>query len=103
LTWTASTVGANCAVSSYTIYQGGASIGTSTTPSFAVTGLAAGTQYTFTVAATDSFGSSAQSSPLQVTTQTAGTPAGQYAITITGVGTDSTATTHATQITLTVN
>ena len=103
LSWTASTVGSNCSVSSYTIYQNGTSIGTSATPSVNVTGLSPSTQYSFTVSATDSAGTSAQSSPLQVTTPAVSTPAGNYTITITGTGTDPNAMTHSTQITLTVN
>ena len=101
LAWTASTVGANCSVSSYTIYQNGTSIGTSATPSFAVTGLTAGTTYSFTVAATDAAGASAQSSALSVTTSTSQTPAGNYTITITG--TDANNLSQSAQVTLAVN
>ena len=101
LNWTASTVGTYCSVSSYTIYQNGTQIGTSTTPSFNVTGLAASTAYSFTVSASDSVGASAQSSPLNVTTGSGGTPAGNYTITITG--TDANHLTHSTQVILTVN
>jgi chitinase len=55
LNWTASTVGTGCTVSSYTI-TGGPSTVTSSTTSSSITGLAASTAYTFTVKATDSFG-----------------------------------------------
>jgi len=71
LNWSAVTPPANCTVSSYTVYKGGTSIGTSSTTSFSVTGLTASTTYTFTVAATDSFGTSPQSSSISVTTSAA--------------------------------
>ena len=101
LTWTASIAGANCTVTSYTIYQNGTQIGTSSAPTFNVTGLTGSTTYNFTVSATDSAGASAQSSALGVTTGTAGTPAGSYTVTITG--TDANKLSHSTQVTLTVN
>jgi len=104
LTWTASTAGANCSVSGYTIFQNGTQIGTSPTPTFNVTGLTASTTYNFTVAATDSAGTSAQSSALSVTTASStggGTAPGTYAITITGTGAGSSS--HSAQFTLTVN
>lgn len=101
LAWTASTVGANCSVSSYTVYQNGTSIGTSTTPSFTVTGLTGGTTYSFTAAATDAAGTSAQSSALSVTTPASQTPSGSYTITITG--TDASSRSQSAQVTLTVN
>jgi Fibronectin type III domain/Beta-propeller repeat len=97
LNWTASTVVANCSVTGYTIYENGKSIGTSTTTTFNVTGLTPATMYSFTVAASDSAGFSAQSSAVPVTT------AGTYTITITGVGTDANATTESVSTTLTVN
>src|SRR6185437_13551044 len=56
---------------SYTIFKGGTSIGTSTSASFAVTGLTASTTYSFTVAATDSHGTGSQSTALSVTTSAA--------------------------------
>jgi hypothetical protein len=95
LSWTAATAGTDCTVTSYTIYQNGTQIGTSTTPSFNVTGLSPATQYSFTVSATDSVGASAQSSAWQVTTA-----GGSYTVTITGTGTDPNTTTHSTQVTL---
>lgn len=103
LNWTASTAGANCTVTGYTVDQNGRSIGTPTTTTLAVTGLTAATAYNFTVAATDSAGTSAQSTALAVTTLAAATPAGNYTITITGVGTDAAATTRTAQLVLTVN
>jgi Pro-kumamolisin, activation domain/Fibronectin type III domain len=84
LTWTASTVGANCTLSSYTIYENGTQLATSTGTTYNVTGLSPATQYNFTVAASDSAGASAQSSAASVTTLSNGTPSGTYTITITG-------------------
>jgi chitinase len=55
LSWTASTVGTGCSVSSYTI-TGGPSTVTSATTSATISGLAASTAYTFSVTATDSHG-----------------------------------------------
>ena len=67
LSWTASTD--NIAVTGYDIYQGGVLKGSSTTTSFAVTGLTASTTYSFTVRAKDSAGNvSATSSAVSVTT-----------------------------------
>lgn len=103
LNWAAAAVGANCAVTGYTVYANGKSIGTPTATTFNVTGLTAGTTYSFTVAASDSAGLSAQSSPVSVPTATSGTPAGTYTVTITGVGTDANATTQTVSIPLTVN
>lgn len=103
LKWTASSVGASCSVSGYTVYQNGKSIGTPTTNSFSVTGLTAATKYSFTVAASDAAGLSPQSAAISVTTLSGATPAGTYTITITGTGTDSNATTESISIPLTVN
>jgi len=71
LNWTAPPAPANCTITGYTLYKAGPTIGTSPTTSFAVTGLTAGTTYTFTVAATDSIGTGAQSSSVSVTTSSA--------------------------------
>src|SRR5580704_15939693 len=68
LNWSAVTPPANCTISSYTILQNGTSIGTATGTSFAVSGLAASTTYTFTVEATDAAGTSAASGAVNVTT-----------------------------------
>ena len=68
LNWNAVTPPANCTISSYTILQNGTSIGTATGTSFAVSGLAASTTYTFTVEATDAAGTSAASGAVNVTT-----------------------------------
>ena len=103
LMWTAPTsVGAgNCGSITYTIYQNGASIGTSTVSSFSVTGLSPSTTYMFTVAASDNAGMGPQSSPLSVTTGSGATPPGNYTVTITG--TDGNNLSNSTQVTLTVN
>ncbi len=70
LAWTAATD--NVGVTGYRVYQSGTQIGTSTTPSYNVTGLTAGTGYSFTVAAYDAAGNvSSQSGAASVTTQAA--------------------------------
>jgi hypothetical protein len=67
LTWTPSTD--NVRVSGYRIYRNGSLIGVSTTPSFASTGLAHSTSYTYTVVAYDPAGNtSAASAPASATT-----------------------------------
>ena len=67
LSWTASTD--NVGVASYEIFAGGVSKGTSTTTSFALTGLSPLTSYSMTVTAKDASGNvSAASSALNVTT-----------------------------------
>ena len=103
LNWTAAAVGANCSVTGYTVYENGKSIATPSATTFNVTGLTAGSTYSFTVAASDSAGISAQSSAISVTTASSGTPAGTYTVTISGVGTDANATTQTASTTLTVN
>jgi chitodextrinase len=73
LSWTASTD--NVGVTGYDVFRGSDKIGESTTTSFAVTGLTAGTGYTFTVRAKDAAGTtSAPSSAAFVTTLTAPAP-----------------------------
>jgi len=105
LTWTASTAPANCSLTGYTVYQNGTAIATTTSATYNVTGLTAGTQYSFTVAANDSFGVSPQSSSVSVkTTGAAGTPAGTYTISITGKDANGvTQTGAAATVTVTVN
>jgi chitodextrinase len=78
LNWTADTAPANCSISSYTVLKGGTSIGTATGTSFAVTGLTASTNYSFTVEATDGAGTSAASSAVSVTTSASGGGEGPY-------------------------
>lgn len=68
LSWTAVIPPANCTISSYTLLRNGTSIGTATGTSFAVTGLASSTAYSFTVEATDGNGTSGPSSAVNVTT-----------------------------------
>src|SRR5207302_3485948 len=67
LSWTASTD--NVGVSGYRVYRGGTQIATTSATSFANTGLAASTTYSYTVAAYDAAGNvSAQSSSASATT-----------------------------------
>lgn len=68
LSWTAVNAPANCSITSYTVSENGSSIGTTSSTSFAVTGLAASTTYSFTVEAGDSVGTSGQSAAVSVTT-----------------------------------
>jgi chitodextrinase len=69
LAWKASTD--NVGVSGYKVYRGTTLIATTTTPSFANTGLAAATTYTYRVSAFDATGNvSAQSASASATTQT---------------------------------
>lgn len=71
LSWTASTD--NVGVTGYDVYQGGTNIGSVTGTTANVTGLSAGTSYSFTVRAKDAAGNvSAASAALNVTTQSAG-------------------------------
>jgi hypothetical protein len=77
LNWTADTAPANCSISSYTVLKNGVSIGTATGTSFAVTGLAASTNYSFTVEATDAAGTSAAGAALSVTTSASGGGGGE--------------------------
>lgn len=72
LAWNASTD--NVAVTSYEVFRGGVSAGTTTSTAFTVTGLAANTSYSFTVRAKDAAANvSAASATLTVTTGTAAT------------------------------
>jgi len=71
LTWTASTD--NVGVTSYEIFDGSTSVGTSATTSFSLSGLTASTSHAMTVKAKDAVGNvSAASSVLNVTTASAG-------------------------------
>jgi hypothetical protein len=78
LSWTAATVASGCSVTSYTVYENGSALATVTGTSYAVSGLAASTTYSYTVAATDSDGASAKSSAVSVTTPASGTGEGPY-------------------------
>lgn len=67
LAWTASTD--NVGVANYQVFRNGTQIGTTAATNFAVSGLTAGTAYSFTVKATDAVGNvSAASAALAVTT-----------------------------------
>ncbi len=67
LSWTASTD--NVGVTGYNVYSGTTLLGTATTTTYAVTGLAASTAYSFTVKAKDAAGNlSAASNAVSVTT-----------------------------------
>lgn len=71
LTWAPSTD--NVAVAGYEVLRGGQVVGTSETPSYTDTGLAASTAYTYTVRAKDLAGNtSAASNQIQVSTQAGG-------------------------------
>jgi hypothetical protein len=102
LNWVAVTAPSGCSITSYTIYKNGNSIGTTSNTNFNVTGLTPSTQYSFTVAASDSAGISPQSSAINVTTSATGsnTPPGTYGITVTGT---AGGTAHSATLTLTVH
>src|SRR5690349_3524807 len=68
LSWNASTVAVNCALTGYTIFKNGVAAGTTSSPNMTVTGLSPVTTYSFRVAANDGAGSSAQSTAINVTT-----------------------------------
>ena len=73
LTWNAVTAPSGCTISGYTVYKAGAALATvSSGTSYSVTGLSASTTYSFTVAAIDGAGTSAQSSAVNVTTSAGG-------------------------------
>ena len=82
LSWTASS-----GATGYQVLRNGTSVGTPTSTSYTDTGLTAGTSYTYTVEATNTAGSSAASSSVTATTNTAGTapnaPTGLTAGTVT--------------------
>jgi hypothetical protein len=68
LAWTVPSAGSNCTVTGYSVYQNNKLIGTAGSSSYSVTGLSPATAYSFTVVAQDSFGASASSAALSVTT-----------------------------------
>src|SRR3954465_13169525 len=68
LSWNASVVPGNGAVTGYTIFENDHQIATVTGTSYTVTNLAANTTYTFSVAALDAAGSSAEATPISVHT-----------------------------------
>lgn len=102
LNWTASSASSGCTVTGYTVYQNGTSIATATSPTYNVTGLTASTQYSFSVAASDSAGASAQSTAINVTTLSNGTPSGTYTITITGKDANGVTQSNTTPTTVSV-
>jgi chitodextrinase len=72
LAWTASTD--NVGVAGYAVYRGATQVGTTTSTSFTDTGLAAATQYSYTVKAFDAAGNrSAASNAVTATTQSGST------------------------------
>jgi hypothetical protein len=87
LIWNASSAGANCSVTGYSVYQNGALIASPAGTTYAVTGLSPSTTYNFTVAANDSFGASASTPALSISTAAAAggtaTPAGTYQVKVT--------------------
>ncbi len=68
LSWNASTLSGNGVVTGYTIYENGHQIATTTSTHYSVADLAADTIYTFSVAALDAAGMSAQANPISVHT-----------------------------------
>ncbi len=78
LSWTAPSPGTSCTITGYRVFQNGTQVATPASTTVSIDGLAASTAYSFTVAAVNSAGPSAQSAPLQVTTGsgTGGEPAG---------------------------
>ncbi len=91
LDWSApTTVPSSCSVTGYVVYQNGSQIAAPSSTTYNVTGLSSGQQYSFTVAASDSSGTSAQTAAVTVGT---GTQATTYTLTVT-----ATATGGATQV-----
>ncbi len=72
LTWNTATAGSGCTVS-YKVFQNGVQVVTPSTNAASISGLTAGTTYSFTVAAVDSAGTSAQSAALSVKTSSTAT------------------------------
>jgi hypothetical protein len=72
LSWNASPPGANCTITGYRVYQNGVQAAAPTETAASLSGLAPGTTYSFTVAAVNAFGASAQSTALSVTTGASG-------------------------------
>jgi hypothetical protein len=99
LTWTASTASSGCSVT-YPVYENSTLLATPANTTFNVPGLSAGTQYSFAVAASDSYGASTPSPAITVTTLASGTPVGTYVVTVTGT---SGSRSHSTVVTLIVD
>jgi Fibronectin type III domain len=104
LNWSASSATVGCSIT-YTVYEGinGAQptplANTTTNTNYVVSGLTTQTQYTFEVAAVDSFGNSALSAPISITTTGA-----LYTITVTGTSAGAPADSRqSTQVSLVVD
>jgi hypothetical protein len=103
LSWTAATVSSGCSAT-YAVYKNAALLTTPANPTYNASGLSAATTYSFAVAARDSYGSSAQSPAINVTTLSSGTLAGVYHITVTGTSPGTTPDAgQSVQVTLVVN
>jgi chitinase len=74
LSWNASSVPGNGFVTGYTIFENGHQLAIVTGTSYTVANLAANTTYTFSVAALDAAGSSAEANPISVHTAAPGVP-----------------------------
>jgi hypothetical protein len=73
LSWTPSTDGGGSGLKGYNVYDGGALIASTSSPSYANTGLAAGSTHTYTVSAVDNAGNeSARSAPVTALTPSGG-------------------------------
>jgi cellulose 1,4-beta-cellobiosidase len=89
VSWAAST-DPDSPVAGYTLYRGGAKVGTSATTSFTDTGLAANASYSYTVTAFDPSGNaSAQSAPFGVTATDTTPPSVPAGVIVTGATTTS--------------
>ena len=83
LNWTASSATVGCRISGYPVYENGSVIATTSSATYNVTGLSPATDYSFTVAATDSYGTSEQSTAAAIRTLS-GNGGNTYTITVTG-------------------
>jgi hypothetical protein len=88
LSWATST--GSIGVAGYQVYRDGVQIASSTSPSYADTGLSAGIPYTYRIASYDSAGNiSTQSTPLSVTFEPTSGPAAPYLFSATVIGTST--------------
>lgn len=99
LTWTASTDNSGT-VAGYDVYRGATKVGTSATPSYVDTGLAAGTTYSYTVRAFDAAGNVSAASAARTATTTTGpadtvAPSVPAGLAVTGTTTGSVSLTWA--------
>lgn len=89
LSWSSPTVDSSCSITSYTLNNSGSKTVLGNSTSTTVTNLTPAHSYTFSVAASDSYGTSAFSNPISVTTPTAGsTRSGTYDFAITATSGD---------------